>query len=72
MGAFTQDYVKAVSLLQEAAGKAPENPLVLYHLGMAQLKKGDPVGAKTSLEKAFQLSPDFPGSDEAKATLNSL
>ena len=38
---------------------------------MAQLKKGDPVGTKKSLEMAFRLSPDFPGSDEAQAALNS-
>jgi tetratricopeptide (TPR) repeat protein len=65
-------YVKAVSLLQEAADKLPENPMVQYHLGMAQFKNGDRQKGKKALEAAFQLSPNFPGSEEAKATLEML
>jgi len=65
-------YLKAVSLLQEAADKLSENPEVQYHLGMAQFKKGDRVKAKKTLEGAFQLSPNFPGSEEAKAVLDDL
>ncbi len=65
-------YLKAVSLLQEAAEKLPENPVVQYHLGMAQFKNGDRQQGKKSLEAAFQLSPNFPGSEEAKATLEML
>ena len=64
--------MKAVSLLQEAAEKLPENPMVQYHLGMAQFKNGDRLKGKKALEAAFQLSPDFPGSEEAKATLEKL
>jgi tetratricopeptide (TPR) repeat protein len=65
-------YLKAVSLLQEAAEKLPENPVVQYHLGMAQFKNGDRQKGKKALEAAFQLSPNFPGSEEAKATLEVL
>jgi tetratricopeptide (TPR) repeat protein len=65
-------YLKAVSLLQEAAEKLPENPVVQYHLGMAQFKNGDRLKGKKTLESAFQLSPNFPGSEEAKATLDML
>ncbi len=67
-----QDYSKALSHLQEAAEKAPEDPIIHYHLGMAQFKKGDRKGAKNSLEMAFRLKPDFPGSEEARTTLDSL
>jgi len=65
-------YVKALSLLQDAAEKLPENPVVQYHFGMAQFEKGDRVKAKKALEGAFQLSPSFPGSEEAKAILDAL
>ena len=65
-------YLKAVSLLQEAGDKLPKNSVVQYHLGMAQHKNGDRLKAKQSLTAAFQLSPNFPGSDDAKATLEVL
>jgi predicted Zn-dependent protease len=65
-------YLKAVSLLKEAAEKLPENPVVQYHLGMAKFKNGDRLKGKKTLEAAFQLSPNFPGSEEAKATLEML
>jgi hypothetical protein len=39
---------------------------------MAQFKNGDRLKGKKVLEAAFQLSPDFPGSEEAKATLEML
>ena len=67
-----QGYLKAVSLLKEAVEKLPESAEVKYHLGMALFKKGDETQAKKVLEEAFTLSPKFPGSDEARATLNSL
>ncbi|MDH5563362.1 MAG: hypothetical protein OEY91_07050, partial [Nitrospirota bacterium] len=64
--------LKAVSLLQEAAEKLPENPVVQYHLGMAHFKNGDRLKGKQTLEAAFRLSPEFPGSEEARATLDLL
>ena len=65
-------YLKSVSLLREAAEKLRDNPVVQYHLGMAQFKKGDTAGAKRALEAALKISPDFPGADEAKSTLKNL
>jgi Tfp pilus assembly protein PilF len=65
-------YVRGVSLLQEAAEKFPENPMVQYHLGMAQLKNGDRLKGKKTLKGAFQLSPNFPGSEEVRAMLEML
>ena len=65
-------YLKAISLLQEAAEKLSDNPVVQYHLGMAQFKKGDRLKGKKTLEAAFQLSPNFPGAEEAQATLDML
>ena len=65
-------FLKAVSLLSEAAAKLSENPVVQYHLGMAQFKNGNRLEGKKALEAAFQLSPNFPGAEEAKATLDML
>jgi tetratricopeptide (TPR) repeat protein len=65
-------HLKAVSLLEEATQKLPENPVVRYHLGMAFFKKGDSVNAKKTLGLALKMSPNFPGAEEAKSTLDSL
>jgi Flp pilus assembly protein TadD len=61
-----------VNLLKEAAEKLPTNPLVQFHLGMTQYKNGDKEGAKKSLQTALKLDENFPGSDEARTTLEGL
>ena len=65
-------FLLAISLLKEAADKLPNEPVVHFHLGMAQSKNGDAAGAKKSLQTALKLSQSFPGSDEAKKTLAGL
>ena len=65
-------YLKAGSLLKEAAEKLPDNPSVLFHYGMTQYKQGDKAGAKGSLQAAIKLSQTFSGFQEAQATLRSL
>ncbi|MCP9439584.1 MAG: tetratricopeptide repeat protein [Nitrospira sp.] len=65
-------YVLAISLLKEAAEKLPTNPVVHYHLGMAQYKNGDKDGAKKSLHLALKLDRHFPGADEAQRILSEL
>ena len=65
-------YLLAVSLLKEAADKLPNEPLVLYHLGMAQAKNGNAVAAKHSLQTALKLNQHFSGADEAKKTIQRL
>ena len=65
-------YLLASSLLKEAVEKLPTNPLVQFHLGMAQYKNGDNVGAKQSLQSALKLSQDFAGSEEARKILSEL
>ena len=65
-------YLRANSLLKEAAEKLPDNPMVQYHYGMAQHKNGDTSGAKETLQAALKLSTDFPGSDDARETLKNL
>ncbi|HKQ36114.1 MAG TPA: tetratricopeptide repeat protein [Nitrospiraceae bacterium] len=64
--------ILAVSLLKEALEKLPNEPVVHFHYGMAQQKNGDAVGAKKSLQAALKLNPTFPGSEEARKTLDAL
>jgi len=65
-------YLKAISYLKEAAEKSPNNPIVQYHLGMAYHKNGDKEAAKKNLTTSLKLSGNFPGSEEAKKTLEQL
>lgn len=65
-------YLLASSLLKEAVEKLPTNPIVQFHLGMAQYKNGDNAGAKQSLQSALKLSQDFAGSEEARKILSEL
>ena len=62
----------AVSLLKEAVDKLSNEPLVHYHYGMAQKKNGDAAEAKKALQAALKLNPNFPGSEEARKTLEGL
>ena len=63
-------HLLSASLLKEAAEKLPTNPVVQYHLGMAQYKNGDKAGAKKSFQSALKLSQDFPGSEDAHKILS--
>jgi len=65
-------YLKAIDLLKEASDKLGDNPIVQYHYGMALYANGDRQGARKNLQTALRLSDKFPGSDEAKTTLNKL
>ena len=63
---------QALHFIQQAAAKAPEHPIVNYHLGLAYYKAGQTVEAKTHLEKAVASPKPFPGLDEAKSVLDQL
>ncbi|MCZ6801044.1 MAG: tetratricopeptide repeat protein [Nitrospirae bacterium] len=65
-------YLKATSLLKEAAEKLQDNPVVHYHLGMAQWKKGNPEGAEKALKGALRMSDKFQGVEEVRKTLQEL
>ena len=62
----------AVSLLKEAADKLPNEPLVHYHLGMAQARSGEAAAAKQALQTALKLNQHFTGAEDAKKTLSGL
>jgi tetratricopeptide (TPR) repeat protein len=63
-------YLKATSLLKEAAEKMPSDPVVQYHYGMAQHKNGNPDAAKKILAASLKLNPNYPGADEARKVLS--
>ncbi|HVY81194.1 MAG TPA: tetratricopeptide repeat protein [Steroidobacteraceae bacterium] len=61
----------ALPVLERAADRAPQSPVIRYHLGMAQFKAGQLDKARTNLESALQ-GGSFAGRDEARATLAQL
>ena len=58
--------------LNEAVKKDGKNSLYLYHLGKAYAGMGNKERARSALQMALTLSPNFPGAVDAKRTLESL
>ena len=54
------DYSAAVSLLEAAATKLPNNALIQYHLGMSYLAAGQDANASERFKKALVLAPNDP------------
>jgi len=62
----------AVTALHQSADKAPTNPTVQYHLGLAYLKSGDKKAARKFLEQALKLDPKFEAADDARRALATI
>jgi tetratricopeptide (TPR) repeat protein len=62
----------AVAALQSASSKAPNQPVLWYHLGMAQLLAGQTEAARDSLTRCLKSGASFSGIQEAKAALDKL
>jgi Tfp pilus assembly protein PilF len=62
----------ALTALQAASSKAPNAPVLWYHLGMAQLLSGQTAAARDSLNRSLKFGQSFAGMDEAKAALEKL
>ena len=67
-----QMYGKAAGLLKEAVDGLPEDPIVLYHYGMAQYWNDNNAEAKKVLTKFLTLSPNNPDAGEAEKVLAAL
>jgi tetratricopeptide (TPR) repeat protein len=68
-----KDYPQAVQFCERAVAAAGQVPLLRYHLGMAYLANKNPAGARQELQQAVTTTKaDFPGLEEAKATLQRL
>jgi predicted Zn-dependent protease len=66
------EYLEAMSELRRALQRAPDSQEIHYHLGMAELQAGQPERARADLESALSGTASFPGSDEARRTLERL
>ena len=66
------DAAASVPVLQRVASVAPDQPVVLYHLGMAQSQSGHPAQALDNLTRAVNSGAKFSGLEEARATLDKL
>jgi len=50
----------------------PANPVFQYHLGLTYDRLGDKTRARTALQRALALQPDFEGSADARRVLSAL
>ncbi len=62
----------AIRLLKDAAAKAPEIPVLNYHLGIAFFQSGKRAEARTYLSKALKSADSFDGRREAEQVLAQL
>ena len=63
----------SLELLKESNEKFKNsNPTVLYHLGLAYQKNGDPANAREALTKALAVSQSFPEAQDAREALQAL
>jgi tetratricopeptide (TPR) repeat protein len=66
------DVPAALTALQRASQEATASKVILYHLGMAYLKAGQPDKARTSLEAALAGGDSFSGTQEARLALAQI
>jgi tetratricopeptide (TPR) repeat protein len=62
----------AIASLKRGVEAQPQNPIYLFHLGLAYAQRGDNPEARRALDRALSLNPDFDGSAEARRVLTSL
>ena len=66
------DAANSVPVLVRVVAKVPDAAVARYHLGMAQSMAGDATDARDNLARAVKAGTQFPGLNEAKATLDKL
>ena len=67
-----RQYPWALTLLQESAEKLPTEAEVQFHLGVTHYMMGEEAPARLALQRALQITKDFPGSEEARRCLAIL
>jgi len=65
-------YLNAVTEFQDSLARDPENPVINFHMGLAQYKNNDKAKAKDYFEKALELDPNFKEADEARRLLKEI
>ncbi len=66
------EFQQALALLQESVSKQPDNGEMQFHLGMTYYMMGQSDAARAALERAVQVTGDYPGKDEAQRRLAAL
>lgn len=67
------DYPRALALIQECVRQMPQQPEVLFHLGMTHYMMGEEAAARLALQNAVQLGePDAAWRPQATARLRIL
>jgi tetratricopeptide (TPR) repeat protein len=66
------DYGNALPLLQEAAAKLADRPIVQFHVGMVNYMLGNETAARLALQKVADASADGLEKDEARERLAVL
>jgi Flp pilus assembly protein TadD len=62
----------AVPPFERSVKLEPGNPIFHYHLGLAYMKAGESTRARSALQEALSLAPDFAGAADARRMLASL
>jgi Flp pilus assembly protein TadD len=62
----------ALAALEKASAGAPNEPLIRYHLAMAQIAAEQGEKARANLRAALAAPAAFPGRDKAQSALDSL
>lgn len=65
-------FMLAITQFQEALAQAPGNPIIAYHLALAQAGKGDQEDAVQTLQKLLSSDIDFKERPEAEKLLAEL
>jgi tetratricopeptide (TPR) repeat protein len=65
-------YLNAIAEFQDSLARDPSNPVINYHMALAQHKNSDKAKAKDYFEKALQLDPNFKGADDARKLLKEI
>lgn len=63
---------KGIEKLKEASCILSQDPVILYHLGVAYYKDNNPNEAKNALQTALNISKNFRGADQAAEILKKL
>ena len=67
-----KEYDKAIAHFLKPIEANPNNPTILYHLGVTYSEKGDSEAAKETLQKALKISAKFKEADKTHELLKKL
>ena len=65
-------YMNAIAEFQDSLSRDSNNVLVHYHMGLAYNKSNELAKAKSHLQKALEVDPNFKGAEEARKILKQL